>query len=74
MPTIIRGVKSKEEIVMPDLRYCVRYKEKTYCWDAERKRLVEVVVRDVPLTPEVTDVIGKIVSLMAGQRDPAGTS
>jgi hypothetical protein len=58
---------------MPNLRCCVKHNGKTYCWDVERKCLVEVVVRDVQLTPEVTNVIGEIFSLMSGQRDPAGT-
>lgn len=57
---------------MSDLRYCVKRDGKTYCWDTERNRLVEVVLRDVPITPEVTDIIGDIVSLVARQQVPAG--
>jgi hypothetical protein len=57
---------------MPDLRYCVTHKGKTYCWDVERKCPVEVVVRDVPPTQESMAVVGEIISLMVEQQTLAG--
>jgi hypothetical protein len=51
---------------MPDLRYYVRRDGKMYCWDFEKRRLVEVVLRDVPLAPNIMPVIDEIVALAAG--------
>jgi hypothetical protein len=52
---------------MPELKYCVKRDGTTYCWDFERRTLIEVdvVIRDVPLTPESMRVIGDIVALIA---------
>jgi hypothetical protein len=54
---------------MPDFKRCVKRGGKTYCWDFERRKLVEVVVRDVPLTPEIMGIIGDIVASIAGAAD-----
>jgi hypothetical protein len=54
---------------VPDLRCCVKHNGKTYCWDFEQRKVVEVVVRDVPLTPEVMGIIGDIVALVTGAAD-----
>jgi hypothetical protein len=51
---------------MPDLGYCVKRNGKTYCWDFEKRKVVEVVGRDVPLTPEIMGIVGDIVALAAG--------
>jgi hypothetical protein len=51
---------------MSDLRYCVKHNGKTYCWDFEKRKVVEVVLRDVPLTPEVMCVIDEIICLAVG--------
>jgi hypothetical protein len=51
---------------MPNLGCCIKRDGKTYCWDFEQRKVVEIVVRDVPLTPEIMDVVGDIVALAAG--------
>jgi hypothetical protein len=55
---------------VPDLKHCIQRDGKTYCWDFERRRLAEVVIRDVPLTPEAMGIVGDIVSLIAAGAGP----
>ena len=50
---------------MPDLRYCIKRKGKVYCWDMEKRAVVEVAARDVPLTEETMEIIADIMSVMA---------
>jgi hypothetical protein len=58
---------------MPDLRYCVKRKGKVYCWDSEKRAVVEVVVRDVPLTAETMEVVADIMSVViSGQTEMPG--
>jgi hypothetical protein len=47
---------------MPDLRYCVKQNGKIYCFDVERRKLVEVIIQDVPVSPEVADIFGGIIA------------
>jgi hypothetical protein len=55
---------------MPDWKYCVERDGKTYCRDTEKRKVVEVevVMRDVPLTPETMGIIGDVVSFTLEQR------
>jgi hypothetical protein len=54
---------------MPDLGRCIKRDGKLYCWDFEQRKIVEIVLRDVPLTPETMDIIGDIINLAASTAD-----
>lgn len=60
---------------MPDWKHCVKCGGKTYCWDFEKQKVVEVevVIREVPLTQETEDIFRAIMASAVTQADRAGS-
>jgi len=58
---------------MRDLKYCVRYKGKVYCWDDSTERVVEVVISDIDLAECPQQVMKLIMcQLKTGQEEIGG--
>jgi hypothetical protein len=57
---------------MPDLTTCVRIGERIFCWDQERKRIVELHITDVPFAECPETVVADIIAAIQNGRTKMG--
>jgi hypothetical protein len=54
---------------MPELIKLVRRDGKTYCWDKEMRKVVEVKITDIPLDQVPMDVLFSMLDIEAKEGD-----